>query len=107
MDKLRDLLYTQASLTKALSEAIGEPVRVEVLREVARPCTPEEKACLHETELWQRDVLLRASHPLILARTRIPLSQAESSLKVIKDLGIVLWANGYSNKIIYLKPPSM
>ncbi len=87
MDNLRDLLYTQASLTKALSEAVGEPVRIEVLREIARPCTPEEKARLNEPQLWQRDVVLRGSRPLILARTRLPLSQAQGALKTITDLG--------------------
>lgn len=87
MDKLKDLLYTQTSLTKALSEAVGEPVRVEILREVARPCTPQEKDRLKESQLWQRDVVLRGSHPLILARTRLPLSQAQGALKAITDLG--------------------
>jgi chorismate-pyruvate lyase len=87
MENIKPLLYTQHSLTQALCEAVGEPVRVEVLRELSRPCTLEEAQCLDDTQLWQRDVVLRASRPLLLARTRISLTQAQGVLKPITELG--------------------
>jgi chorismate-pyruvate lyase len=87
MENLKTLLYTQHSLTQALCEAVGEPVRIDVLRELSRPCTPEEAHCLNDTQLWQRDVVLRASRPLLLARTRISLTQAQGVLKPLTELG--------------------
>lgn len=87
MENIKPLLYTEGSLTQALTAAIGEPVRIEVLRETTRPCTQEEAERLQDTRLWQRDVVLRASAPLILARTRISLTQSQESLKPITELG--------------------
>lgn len=87
MENIKPLLYTEGSLTAALSAALQEPVLVDVLREFARPCTPEEAACLNENQLWQRDVVLRSSRPLILARTRVGLSQVQGNLRDIAQLG--------------------
>lgn len=87
MSNIKPLLYTEGSLTQALRQSFDEPIRVEVLREVARPCQPEEAKILQDNQLWQREVLITAGRPLILARTRISLHHAQHQLKTLTELG--------------------
>lgn len=87
MQDIKNLLYTDGSLTEALCTVFKEPIRVDVLREFTRPCTAEEASRLQDTVLWQRDVVLSGSTPLILARTRVSAKQLQSQLSSLKNLG--------------------
>jgi chorismate--pyruvate lyase len=87
MEDIKSLLYTEGSLTEALSAALASPIQVDVLREITRPCNPEESERLQDNTLWQRDVVLRGQGPLILARTRVSSSQPSVPLEVIQQLG--------------------
>jgi chorismate-pyruvate lyase len=87
MENINTLLYTEGSLTEALCAALGMPVQVDVLREMTRLCTPAETARLNDTQLWQRDVMLKGTAPLILARTRVALRDINQSLSPLKALG--------------------
>jgi chorismate lyase len=87
MENLKPLLYTDGSLTEALSAELNQPILVDVLRESTRPCSPEESARLKDSNLWQREVILRAGKPVILARTRVGLSQLTGPLKALTELG--------------------
>lgn len=87
MENIKDLLYTDGSLTEALCAALQHPVQVDVLREFTRPCTPDESSRLHDTQLWQRDVVLRGATPVILARTRVSMKHIQGALSELLDLG--------------------
>jgi chorismate-pyruvate lyase len=87
MENIKPLLYTDGSLTEALSVALNQPIHVDVLRESSRPCSLEEAACLNDSNLWQREVILRADKPIILARTRIGLSKLNGPLSALSELG--------------------
>lgn len=87
MEKLKPLLYTEGSLTEALNSALNQPILIDLLRESTRPCTPEEALCLKDKELFQREVILRADKPLILARTRVGLSSMKGPFQALSQLG--------------------
>jgi chorismate-pyruvate lyase len=91
MEKLKPLLYTEGSLTEALSAALNQPILVDVLRESSRPCSPEEAACLNDSNLWQREVILRADKPIILARTRVGLSNLSAPLRALGNRPLGEW----------------
>jgi chorismate--pyruvate lyase len=87
MENIKQLLYTDGSLTQALCLARGHPISVDILREIARPCHPQEASRLNDILLWQREVILRADQPLILARTRVGLSRVTACVEAIQHLG--------------------
>lgn len=83
---IEQLLYTDGSLTQALSNSLGQRVQVRILRELNRPANADEATRLNDSTIWQRDVILYAPHPVIFATTRVGSQALQKPLKPLLDL---------------------
>lgn len=85
----RDWLFDHGSLTARLSQ-LGH-FSVEIVREYYGRPTPLERRCLalsHQGRVWVREVILHVDqHPLVYARTAIPLTTLTGQERRLQYLG--------------------